>query len=286
MAHNFSDVTQEIDQVSPAIRLEEDLLTRYKEDNKALKDSINQLEQSLMATSSVAESAAVELQDFKMERVSEKDIAKRLLQTVDELEESLGLLENEKEQSLREVKHTYEESLEHLTNQVLAEQQENAKVLSQINELNELNIAANREKAVIEKRLIETLMEKEDLERKLVNSGDKQFVNTRINELEQELETAVTSLLDMEIRLESSTVVGSSIDEEELNALRAAKSELDLVRQQAEKDIQDMQTKVENSERMNLSLKKKILSMQTSANLSDIPVAPRLEPESKNSWWK
>ena len=262
------------------------MLTRYKEDNKALKDSINQLEQSLMATSSVAESAAVELQDFKMERVSEKDIAKRLLQTVDELEESLGLLENEKEQSLREVKHTYEESLEHLTNQVLAEQQENAKVLSQINELNELNIAANREKAVIEKRLIETLMEKEDLERKLVNSGDKQFVNTRINELEQELETAVTSLLDMEIRLESSTVVGSSIDEEELNALRAAKSELDLVRQQAEKDIQDMQTKVENSERMNLSLKKKILSMQTSANLSDIPVAPRLEPESKNSWWK
>ncbi|MEO1897995.1 MAG: hypothetical protein ABGX36_09325, partial [Cycloclasticus sp.] len=62
-------------------------------------------------------------------------------------------------------------------------------------------------------------------------------------------------------------------------------SELNLVREQTESDIQAMQVKLGNNEKMNLALKKKILSMQTLANQEQ--ESNELEPEKeKKGWWK
>ena len=48
-----------------------------------------------------------------------------------------------------------------------------------------------------------------------------------------------------------------------------------------------MKTQVKNSERMNFSLKKKILSMQENVN-SDDAIEPPEEPfyDKKRGWWK
>jgi hypothetical protein len=57
------------------------------------------------------------------------------------------------------------------------------------------------------------------------------------------------------------------------------------VREQTESDIQAMQVKLGNNEKMNLALKKKILSMQTLANQEQ--ESNELEPEKeKKGWWK
>ena len=92
-------------------------------------------------------------------------------------------------------------------------------------------------------------------------------------------------LLDLEIKIESTAVdVDEEPSEEEANELKALQSELNLVREQTEKDIQAMHTKVESSEKMNLALKKKILSMQTLAN-QDV-LMDESTKEKKKSWWK
>ena len=45
-----------------------------------------------------------------------------------------------------------------------------------------------------------------------------------------------------------------------------------------------MQLKVENSEKMNLALKKKILTMQALANQEVLP--EKTQKEKKKGWWK
>ena len=92
-------------------------------------------------------------------------------------------------------------------------------------------------------------------------------------------------LLDLEIKMESAAVdADDDYSEVETDELKALQSELNLVREQTEKDIQAMQLKVQNSEKMNLALKKKILSMQTLANQEVLPDEP--PQEKKKGWWK
>ncbi len=56
------------------------------------------------------------------------------------------------------------------------------------------------------------------------------------------------------------------------------------MREQTEKDIQAMQVKLENSEKMNLALKKKTLSMQALANQE--VVAEEAPKKTRKGWWK
>ncbi|OUR84178.1 hypothetical protein A9Q82_00005, partial [Cycloclasticus sp. 46_120_T64] len=147
-------------------------------------------------------------------------------------------------------------------------------------------------KQAIEGQLNEFNAEKEVLQKSLRNAeklaasaAEDDTNDKRVLELESQLDTATTQLLDLEIKLETSsaeTVDGPS--DEESNELAALKSELDLVREQTEKDVVAMQAKLENSEKMNLALKKKILSMQVIAN--EEAIVPEEEPKGKKGWWK
>lgn len=97
--------------------------------------------------------------------------------------------------------------------------------------------------------------------------------------------SGMVSLYAGEMEMETSVVeIDEEPNEEEKNELKALQSELNLVREQTEKDIQAMQVKLENSEKMNMALKKKILSMQTIANQEVIPEEP--STEKKKGWWK
>jgi len=147
-------------------------------------------------------------------------------------------------------------------------------------------------KQAIEGQLGEFNAEKEELQKNLRNAeklaasaAEDDTNDKRVLELESQLDTATTQLLDLEIKLETSsaeTVDGPS--DEESNELAALKSELDLVREQTEKDVVAMQVKLESSEKMNLALKKKILSMQVIAN--EEAIVPEEEPTGKKGWWK
>ena len=110
--------------------------------------------------------------------------------------------------------------------------------------------------------------------------------NARVIELESQLDVATSQLLDLEIQLETASVENSDeLLEQDDSELMALKSELGLVREQTEKDVAAMQGKLENSEKMNLALKKKILSMQTIAN--EQVLVPDDEPKTKKKgWWK
>jgi len=119
-----------------------------------------------------------------------------------------------------------------------------------------------------------------DAERVTAENSDNGADQARIRELEEQLNEASTKLLDLEIKMQT-TVVGHDADSNELKALQ---SELNLVREQTEKDIQAMQMQVEKSEKMNLVLKKKVISMQTLANQEVLPEQPL--QRKKKGWWK
>jgi len=68
------------------------------------------------------------------------------------------------------------------------------------------------------------------------------------------------------------------------SALSALQSELDLVREQTEADVQFMQEKVGKSEKMNQELKAKIQSMQTLAGEDALPAETEAK-EKKKGWW-
>jgi len=107
----------------------------------------------------------------------------------------------------------------------------------------------------------------------------------RVSELESQLEEVTTQLLDLEIKQKLSVV--EKVDEprvESVSELKALQSELSLVREQTEKDVLVMQEKLGHSEKVNMALKKKILSMQGTSKIEE-PASG--EPKEKaKSWWQ
>jgi len=138
--------------------------------------------------------------------------------------------------------------------------------------------AANSEVVVLQANL-------RDLAKQTESAVEDVSVDARVIALEAELDVATTQLLDMEIKLETSSAdVVDTPSVEDVSELKALQSELSLVREQTEKDVSVMQSKLENSEKMNLALKKKLLSMQALANQEAVAVE---EPkEKKKGWWK
>jgi len=80
-------------------------------------------------------------------------------------------------------------------------------------------------------------------------------------------------------------VAADGREEIDSDALSALQSELNLVREQTEKDVKFMQEKVEKSEKMNGALKAKIKSMQTLANEDIVPKESDSEEGKKKGWW-
>lgn len=139
----------------------------------------------------------------------------------------------------------------------------------------------------VEDQLLIAKRENEALLKKVNGLGREvsqpQQTDSRVSDLERELKKATTALLDIEIQLVGASTVSDAIDKEDSSELSAIKSELGVIREQTESDIKAMQTKLDNSERMNLSLKKKILSMQAVASQE---IEKSMAADQKKSWWK
>jgi CRP-like cAMP-binding protein/rhodanese-related sulfurtransferase len=116
----------------------------------------------------------------------------------------------------------------------------------------------------------------------------EQNSSTGLLKKDAQIDVLNAQLLDISnsvVRTEAAKEEADSLLHEALNELKAVQSELNLVREQTESDIQAMQVKLGNNEKMNLALKKKILSMQTLANQEQ--ESNELEPEKeKKGWWK
>ncbi|PHS73222.1 MAG: hypothetical protein COB22_02895 [Cycloclasticus sp.] len=260
----------------------EDRLLSSESEKTILEKSVRQLKESLSATSNSAEKAAVELEGFKQEQLTVKDLVKGLQETVKQQEKSIQSLELEKEKMLASANKAMKQTTKQFEAKVLAAQKEIKQLLCEVN-------GRVEEKVELQDEMIESDAEKVELKKTIDDLRHKASQSTafRINELEKQLDDAMSAQLDLEIKLESSSAINAEINMDEIDELRAAKSELDLVREQTAKDVKAMETKVENSERMNLSLKKKILSMQTLNDSENSQATPEdLSHDKKKSWWK
>jgi len=259
---------------------------------QTLTERVQTVEKDLSSTVTEKEGLLLQLEEFEQRRSSGDGAAKALQQKVSELEKSLQQLEEEKELLMTNASKDSDEKVAQLTEQLLAAQSEAKNSLKQLDDANSAGEAEEKEKLELEEKLKVMADESAGLHRKLkdaervaAKNSDNSADQARIQELEEQLNEASTMLLDLEIKMETSLVAeDAGISDEETNELKALQSELDLVREQTEKDIQAMQVKVENSEKMNLALKRKMLSMQTLANQDVLPEEP---PQGKKKgWWK
>ena len=258
----------------------------------ALSDKLQAAELSLSAVANEKKETTLELAQLKQGQVSTEDDVKVSQQKIDSLEQSLKRSEEGKQQILADAGKDNDDRLGQLSEQLLAAQDEAKTSLKRVDDVLASQKTEEKTKQLAEEKLLTADKENADLRRRLADVERKaskgvetQAGEARIKELEKQLDEASTMLLDLEIKIESTAVdVDEEPSEEEANELKALQSELNLVREQTEKDIQAMHTKVESSEKMNLALKKKILSMQTLAN-QDV-LTEESTKEKKKSWWK
>ncbi|MBQ0724942.1 MAG: cyclic nucleotide-binding domain-containing protein [Cycloclasticus sp.] len=256
LAANTESSDQQLQQ--QVSQLEDDLQVAGL-DKAALSKQLQALESQLASVSETAGQFEVELDELKQTRVVDAETSNETNNKVAELTLSLKQLEEEKKQLLEAQNADEADNVKQLETQLGEVKQQKEDLQQRINEL---------EKTVSQ----------------LSEAGG---AGQRIKELEKELDEASSYLMDLEIKLETAKVGDGDDDElteEETSELEAIKSELNLVREQTEKDVQAMKLKLANSEKMNLALNKKILSMQTIANQD---VTPEEEPTTKKKgWWK
>ena len=294
----YQEVSKELTGLSAGIKSDESELKQQlieltnkfevsEEEKSALKLSLQNIESERSSESESVTKTKDELETLKQEE------SKELQQKIKQLESSLQRVEQEKEQILIGAVNDEDDKTTELAKQLLAVQKEAELSSLKIDELMQKKDAGEKDKAALEEKLAESNKEKEDLQQRIEEmvkkpsaASDNVGAESRIKELEKQLDEAATYLLDLEIKLETSSTINGDEPENKVdnNALEIVKSELNLVREQTEKDIKAMQVKIENSEKMNMALKKKILSMQTIANqdfmLEDTP------EEKKKGWWK
>ncbi|MEO1889632.1 MAG: cyclic nucleotide-binding domain-containing protein [Cycloclasticus sp.] len=233
----------------------ENKLKESDQKRDVLEADLMKLDEKLSAASSSSEKTAFELSELRESSVSGDEGLKQAHQKIDELTRALKAESEEKERSIADSNQNNEGKLSLLTDELSVAKDEAKYLLVKVEELSSLQNEGKKESGDLADQLQAVKMEKDDLRR-------------RVGELER-----------------SAVDVDEAPSEEERNELKAVKSELNLVREQTESDIKAMQVKLENSEKMNLALKKKILSMQALANQEQ--ESNELEPEKeKKGWWK
>jgi|LWDU01.1.fsa_nt_gi CRP-like cAMP-binding protein/chromosome segregation ATPase/rhodanese-related sulfurtransferase len=261
------------------------------EERKVIDADLIKLEEKLSAASSELEKTAFELSELRGSRSSGDEGLKQAQQRIDELTLALKAVSEEKERSITDLNQDSEGKLSLLAEQLSAAKVAAKGLLSEVAELSSLQDLGKRESGNLEERLQAANVEKDGLQRRVreleraTSSDNNSNDEARIRELEQQLDDSNSALMDLEIKIETLIVeVDVAPNEEDKNELKAVKYELNLVREQTEKDIQAIQMKLENSEKMNLALKKKILSMQALANQE--VVAEEAPKKTRKGWWK
>ena len=289
-------------EIKEAVAANEALKEELSESKKALETKILQAQEALRIKEEALQSSEASLSELANEKEDALNSMEALRQAKlsgDEEVTTLRLKIEEFELSLKQ----FQDDNKRLVDE--ANKENNDKKEQLLAAKNEAEMARNKlDEVWVNYEIVEN--EKKDLEDQLVianakNNGleiqvidaqrrvsqmsDNKASEERIKELEKQLDDASSMLLDLEIKLEASSI-GKNLEpsEPEKDALKALQSELDLVREQTEKDLQAMQAKLENSEKINLVLKKKVLSMQALSNQEVTP--EESEKEVKKSWWK
>jgi len=266
---------------------------KQAEEALQLKESALQASaENLSILANEKEEVLTSIEALRQAKISGDDEATALQRKIVELEASLKQLQDDKEQLIVEANQENNEKNLQLDKQLLEAKNEAEAAKNKLDEALADRENAEKERGELEEQLVIVKAKNSGLERQIVDAQrkvsqalDNKASEERIKELEKQLDDASSMLLDLEIKLESSAV-NEELEptDQEKDELKALQSELDLVREQTEKDLQAMQAKVENSEKMNLALKKKILSMQALANQNVIPEEP--VKEKKKGWWK
>ncbi|HIF18022.1 MAG TPA: hypothetical protein EYQ65_04580 [Cycloclasticus sp.] len=270
----------------------ESKLKESDEKRTVLEADLVKLDEKLSITSSESEKTEFELSELRKSSSLGGEGLKQAHKKIDELTRALKAESEEKERSIADSNQNNEGRLSLLAEELSAAKEEAKCLVVKVEELSSLQNQGEKESGDLEDQLQAVNAEKDNLRRRVselersASKGDNLNDEVRIRELEQQLDDSNSALMDLEIKMETSIVeVDEAPSEEEKNELKAVQSELNLVREQTESDIQAMQVKLGNNEKMNLALKKKILSMQTLANQEQ--ESNELEPEKeKKGWWK
>ena len=267
------------------INLEADQL---RVDKEGLQQMVEQLEKTLSSSSSDIQQSASELAELKKSQLEMVSTEQQAQQKVRDLEALCQQIQAEKMQAIDVTASEHSDKIEELSKQLSLAQSKSEESLNQCKQLqtstglNEQEIMGLREQlASSETEKVALQASIETLEKKVTSTNGDATAEQQIEALEAQLDEATSELMDLEIKLETvTTITPEKITKEETGELEAVKSELQLVREQTEKDVHSMQSKLESSEKMNLALKKKLLSMQALANPEPIT------EDRKKHWWK
>ncbi|PCI70282.1 MAG: hypothetical protein COB26_04675 [Piscirickettsiaceae bacterium] len=235
------------------------------------------------------EQASVELSEV----ISESNKAKKRLELrLVETEESQSAEANKiaaLESELLEEKTVSEGRYQDIKESLQASQKEAGDLSLKLDELLDVNATMTNDNSDLEQKVALYEQNKQaltdnikSLESKLSQPDEKDNALVTIQSLERQLDEAKTALVDMEIKLdnmESNVNVGTESEDSELLAV---KSELLLVREQTEGDIQAMKEMLDSSAKMNMALKKELLTLQAVANQQSLEEPPK----KKKGLWK
>jgi len=284
---SHSDKTAVEKQLNKA-KLETDQL---RVDKEGLQQVVGKLERTVSSSSSDVEHSTSELAELKQLHLEMVNAEQQAQQKVKELEALCQQLKAEQAQVLDDTASGHSDKIDVLSTQLSLAQNASEKSLSECKQLqattglNEQEIIGLREQlasSVTEKATLQANIV--SLEKRVASTRDVRNAEQQIKVLEAQLDEAASELMDLEIKMETvTTTTPEKPTKENTGELEAVKSELQLVREQTEKDVRSMQSKLENSEKMNLALKKKVLSMQAFANPE--PVKDETVGRKRN-WWK
>ncbi len=260
-------------------------------DKESLQQTVEQLERAASSSSSDVRQSTSELADLKQEHLKLVNTEQQAQQKVSELGALCQQLQAEQAHAIEVTASEHNDKIEALSTQLSLAKGKSEESLGQCKQLqtsaglNEQEIMGLREQLASSVTEKATLQENiVSLEKRLASTSDDRNAEQQIKLLEVQLDEATSELMDLEIKLETvTTTTPEKAVKENTGELEAVKSELQLVREQTEKDVSSMQSKLENSERMNLALKKKVLSMQSLANQE--PVTDD-SMDRKKHWWK
>ena len=264
--------------------LKNELITE-QEVRKVAAKGLSDVELSSEALSSTVERLTEELQQVKVSKQGDVErigqLEKSLLENDQKSSDGIGKVEA-LESELADEKLANEEKVQQLTLSLQSSQKEMGALSLKLDELLDAKTRLENEKTSMDQKV--TLYEQnkqaltdniKSLEERLLKPEESEETSVKIKLLEEQLDEAKTALVDMEIKFDN-------IDEEtksegaEDSELLAVKSELLLVREQTEGDIAAMKEMLDNSNKMNLALKKELLSLQAASNEANLQ-----EPQKK-----
>ena len=242
---------------------------------EAAEKDLASAESSATELSSTIEGLAEELQQLKVSKQVDVDRIEQLESGLLEKEQK-GSVESDKvatlESELAGEKLANEEKTQQLTLSLQSNQKEMGALSLKLDELLDIKTVLENEKIAMEQKVVlyeqnkQALTENiKSLEERLTQPVESEEAVIKIHLLEKQLDEAKTALVDMEIKLDNMDEEAKS-DGAGDSELLAVKSELLLVREQTESDIKAMKEMLDNSNKMNMALKKELLSLQAAAN--------------------